>query len=1137
MKKVASILDYPMPGLDVGVWDESGKLKPEHKEVIVKQLMTWIRSEGLQDYEDWLKRIKIVGSLTTYQYMSESDIDVHIEVDLPKFIERNNPKWSPEEAHEYLNELRKKINEQKVPLPGTEHLVEYFFETPFVNPEGSPRSGIYDLQEGWLVPPVTIDKDFDIEELKPLMVDFANTVAEELDISFGNIKRTINRVEDLQEAINHWPTEEQGVFRKKLTDKLQKLDEEIKNLVKQKEDIVEERRIYDPMGQQEITFKYLQRFGYLWIITQLNEMLKDDQKITIDEVPKVKEIVETAQQEEPKEYPGKNKLMIDFDNTISNNHKVEWPEIGEPMEGVKEALEQLKKDGWEIVVYSCRANEDGGLDQIKDFLDKHIIPYDEIVLGKPHAEFYIDDKNIVFTNWNDVLEQVKNHEVRDKIVCEKDQTEMNWMGETETWVCPKCQNKKVLKKANSIYDYSSVQIDLPKSVAKKMYDWGIKNIPEKELYEGVGKEAKQFGREDNCHVTVLYGLHTNDVEDIKKVLNKENILVKFGKTNFFDVEEKPYDVVYIEIDSKDLQELNKQLRDNLEYTTDFPDYHPHMTIAYVQKGNGEKYKGQKIFDKDEKVVLDTIVFSPKKGDKVDFKLTKEADFTPSIATPAPDKNMGETNVEIPIDPDAIADEETYYNPIVDKPRSMWRDKFLNLFRKKKKKASPPPVEVYHKEHVKPLGATELMEFRNVAPQDVQNEVEQLIEENKFKEAWVIIEKYLGRSHLKMGRQPKPKTTWDDPRQDLEPFKPLPTTFEWGTNPENLNWRFPWKYMGRPKGKWYSDEDEAIDFIIDKSASKEFGVFIDPSGKIINVRPDTHVKWLIKNFNKIKKQYGYDDVQTMEDLWVTMMQNNWVRLGHSLGFDYSIDVKDLNNIPSTIDPYLTSIYSPGDRIGISDEKDKYVVLTDPFPSLQKAVRREMLVTSSFLKKSSVFKPDPNSGPTQMRWRLRDPKEFDRMWTKHEYKDLKAPGLSFIVGTTKDKDGFGVQAIRFDKDEWTESKAKTWWETHKNKFKKTWTESDWTKWKKTHKKEAQTYTNKEMEEFYTEQHEMSNSSGGGNVYHDWMHDSRDYPKVPETPKVRLDVMMNPVYRKFPFMDTPPYEVTWVFSLPQGEYHGDN
>lgn len=110
-------------------------------------------------------------------------------------------------------------------------------------------------------------------------------------------------------------------------------------------------------------------------------------------------------------------IVIDFDGTIS-----EWgdyPEPGPPIPGVKEALQALKDKGYEIVVLSARTSDQMSKHSIdkemqkrtmKEFMDKHEIPYDEVYTGggKPPAQFYIDDRGIEFNgDWKEVLNRIE----------------------------------------------------------------------------------------------------------------------------------------------------------------------------------------------------------------------------------------------------------------------------------------------------------------------------------------------------------------------------------------------------------------------------------------------------------------------------------------------------------------------------------------------------------------------------------------------------------------------------------------------------------------------------------------------------------------------------------------------------------
>lgn len=90
----------------------------------------------------------------------------------------------------------------------------------------------------------------------------------------------------------------------------------------------------------------------------------------------------------------------------------------------------------------------------------------------------------------------------------------------------------------------------------------------------------------------------------------------------------------------------------------------------------------------------------------------------------------------------------------------------------------------------------------------------------------------------------------------------------------------------------------------------------------------------------------------------------------------------------------------------------------------------------------FKEDPNSTSGQMRWRQRDPDEFESFATWKFWQGIHEPGLSFIAGPLKRPKGEdAVQAIRFDRSEWTPAKAAAWWKKNHTFFDKLWSQADW------------------------------------------------------------------------------------------------
>ena len=162
------------------------------------------------------------------------------------------------------------------------------------------------------------------------------------------------------------------------------------------------------------------------------------------------------------------------------------------------------------------------------------------------------------------------------------------------------------------YKFSSTQINLPKELADQVIAFG-NTIPDDELADD--------GRENEIHVTVKYGIHGNDVRPIRDAAKCFGpIEIVLGETSFFSCEE--YDVVKIDVESPRLVELNKIVADSTECTDTHPKYIPHVTVAYVAKGIGQKYSGISIFE-GESFEADSFQFVSKNKIKYGVSLTED----------------------------------------------------------------------------------------------------------------------------------------------------------------------------------------------------------------------------------------------------------------------------------------------------------------------------------------------------------------------------------------------------------------------------------------------------------------------------------------------------------------------------------
>jgi predicted nucleotidyltransferase len=125
----------------------------------------------------------------------------------------------------------------------------------------------------------------------------------------------------------------------------------------------------------------------------------------------------------------------------------------------------------------------------------------------------------------------------------------------------------------------------------KFWDKLLAVIDPSDVYEGDGG----YGLEHEPHVTILFGFHQDkaDVRSIKRdadaLLNGQALEFSCMKASLFDNPE--YDVLKFDVEDTTgmLSNMNAHFSANYENSNKYPDYHPHVTIAYIKKGEGQKY--------------------------------------------------------------------------------------------------------------------------------------------------------------------------------------------------------------------------------------------------------------------------------------------------------------------------------------------------------------------------------------------------------------------------------------------------------------------------------------------------------------------------------------------------------------------
>jgi len=176
----------------------------------------------------------------------------------------------------------------------------------------------------------------------------------------------------------------------------------------------------------------------------------------------------------------------------------------------------------------------------------------------------------------------------------------------------------LLEKKGDTHSYGCAMLNL--RVPKTEWDKLQSMVEEDDVY--TEEDDRSYGREDEPHITLLYGLH-DDIpdEEIEEVLYSEPTpKIKLTGVSLF--ENDKYDVLKFDFSGKILHKLNEKLS-KLPNENEFPKYIPHCTIAYLKSGTGKKVV--KIIEGDiesisKSILIDSYLYSKANGDEVKFEL-------------------------------------------------------------------------------------------------------------------------------------------------------------------------------------------------------------------------------------------------------------------------------------------------------------------------------------------------------------------------------------------------------------------------------------------------------------------------------------------------------------------------------------
>jgi hypothetical protein len=303
LRMVESSIDFPREDLDPQVWESKGDsyvLRPEIKKQILDYLDKYPNRDivGAAKEEDGEPVIHIVGSICTNQFTDGTDIDVHVVLDSEDEL------FEDEEARSEIKKWFDANRESNHAFVG-EHPIEVYMQAN--EKQDMASDGVYQMMtDKWLRGPKVVDTNYDPYEDFSHVFDELQDVVGDADLLMGELKRDVIDYDTIAKAIKHLPEEQKTHVLEKMKAKLEEIEQDIEKLYGERKEMVDirkrtertspEQAMEDAESSKEwddanALFKFLDRYRYLKIIGDLENVVAKDDEVTDKDVDVIKGIM------------------------------------------------------------------------------------------------------------------------------------------------------------------------------------------------------------------------------------------------------------------------------------------------------------------------------------------------------------------------------------------------------------------------------------------------------------------------------------------------------------------------------------------------------------------------------------------------------------------------------------------------------------------------------------------------------------------------------------------------------------------------------------------------------------------------------------------------------------------------------
>lgn len=304
LKKQGSILDFSHDDLCTEIWEE-GVLKDAVRTFIYQQTIDFFERRKIERYQGFIEDCYIASSLASYNYKDDTDLDIKFIVNIPLFKKYNTQfeDKTSEEITDYLITLARDSKELTSVVPGTEHELDPYFydELEGIEENVLKYDSLYSLGSNlWIKEPKKLPKEIPTDYFLNKAKEYAEPYLEKIS---KDIEKTKNDSIDfllLKDYLHQIDEASIKDIEYYYRNQLQIIDQDLDLLIEDR-DLIKKMRSTNfdrnmlkeeveklggslNYGKGNLIFKVFQRYGYMKILNEINEIFKE-RDFNIEDLP------------------------------------------------------------------------------------------------------------------------------------------------------------------------------------------------------------------------------------------------------------------------------------------------------------------------------------------------------------------------------------------------------------------------------------------------------------------------------------------------------------------------------------------------------------------------------------------------------------------------------------------------------------------------------------------------------------------------------------------------------------------------------------------------------------------------------------------------------------------------------------